>query len=685
MQLINTGSEPFFEDVANHMATIASTPLAMVALTSGRLWINVRDTEKGRETAPGEMYDVLALMGAEQAVVEDFRSELRLELFRPGQPVPRAFISAPLVIDGERIGSLFIADTRPRKWTSFEIDYMARSARLVASHFGARAALAERDRRIELERQLKETGERYQAVVSAIHEGVVLQAATGEILTSNTAAQKIFGLAEEDLLDRPAQDNRWRVIHRDGCEMNWQEHPPMIAIATGQPQLGSVVGVAKPCGEVRWIKVNSTPMFEAGAARPHCVTSTFLDITDDIRKDEALSAALAAAESASRAKSAFLANMSHEIRTPLNGVLGMAQVLEHTELDGEQREFVGTIIDSARTLTTLLNDVLDLSKIEAGKFDITPGDASLAGMLDKQMQLWKPSAGQKNLTLSLSIDAAIPSLLSFDQVRVQQCVSNLISNAIKFTEHGGIDVKASAIALDGGDWQVEISVADTGPGMSKGTIARLFRPFAQADETASRRYGGTGLGLSITRRLAELMGGTASVDSTPGAGSTFRVSFRAGTAAPAPSEAEAAPVGMDEIRSRLKASRLRVLLVDDHPVNRQVGALFLQALNMRIVQATNGLEALAALEKETFDVVLLDVHMPVMDGPETIARIRGARQWSHLPVIALTADAMSGDRERYLALGMTGYLSKPLTQHDLLIEIARVTKPHSAAGDSAAA
>jgi signal transduction histidine kinase/ActR/RegA family two-component response regulator len=685
MQLINIGSEPFFEDVVNHMATIAATPLAMVALTSGRLWINVHGTERGREAAHGEMYDAIALLGCEEAVVEDFRPELRLGLFCAAQPVPRAFITAPMSMNGELMGILIIADTRPRKWTDFDINYMKRSARLVASHFGARAALAERDRRIDLERQLAETGALYQAVVSAIHEGVVMQTASGDVIAANAAARKIIGMTDSDDATHLSADTKRRVVNRQGKEIGRHEHPPMMAIETGQPQLGVIVGVEKLCGDLRWVKVNSIPMFEPGSEKPHRVTSTFQDITDDLRKDEALTAALAAAESANRAKSAFLANMSHEIRTPLNGVLGMAQVLEHTKLDREQREFVGTMIDSARTLTTILNDVLDLSKIEAGKFDITPADASLAGALNKQIQLWKPTAGHKGLRLLLSIDGAVPALMSFDRTRVQQCVSNLLSNAIKFTDTGSIDVSASATELDGGEHLVEIRVTDTGSGMNAETIARLFKPFAQGDETASRRHGGTGLGLSITRRLAELMGGTASVDSTPGVGSTFRISFRAGLAAASPQGRDMRRAGRDDVRNRLKAKRLRVLLVDDHPVNRQVGALFLQSLNMRIIQASNGVEALAALGREAFDVVLLDIHMPVMDGPATITRIRENDRWTQIPVIALTADAMSGDRERYLALGMAGYLSKPLAQQDLLAEIARVTGLDSGALQSAAA
>jgi signal transduction histidine kinase/CheY-like chemotaxis protein len=399
-----------------------------------------------------------------------------------------------------------------------------------------------------------------------------------------------------------------------------------------------------------------------------------VDVTDLRRREKELDQARKDALAASASKSAFLANMSHEIRTPLNGVLGMAQVLEGTKLDDAQHEFVRTIIESGKTLMALLNDVLDLSKIEAGKFDIAPADTDIAHLMRRVYRLWKPRAEEKGVELTLALDTELPEWLSFDVTRVQQCVSNLISNAIKFTAEGRVEAFVSSKPLADGMHMVQVRVRDTGVGMDAETLGRLFKPFAQADETISRKHGGTGLGLSITRRLAELMGGTATAESEPGRGSTFHVSFRAGPAKPRVMRSETVqPAGAGDVRAALISSQLRVLLVDDHPINRQVVSLFLRPFNMRVVEAVNGVEALAALERETFDLVLLDMHMPVMDGPTTVARIRASgKPWAAMPVVALTADAMSGDREKYLAMGMTGYLSKPIAERDLLAEIARV-------------
>ncbi|HOZ28384.1 MAG TPA: ATP-binding protein [Hyphomonadaceae bacterium] len=399
-----------------------------------------------------------------------------------------------------------------------------------------------------------------------------------------------------------------------------------------------------------------------------------VDVTDLRQREKELKKAQQAAVAASNAKSAFLANMSHEIRTPLNGILGMAQVLEMGGLSSEQREQVQTILDSGRNLMALLNDVLDLSKIEAGKIAIVSADTDLTHTLRRLHRLWKPKAEESGLEFYLSLDADLPQVLNFDAVRVRQCVSNLISNAIKFTSKGRVEVFVTAKRQPDGQHLVKIRVSDTGVGMDEETMGRLFRPFTQADDSTSRKYGGTGLGLSITRSLAELMGGEASVRSEIGRGSEFTFSFLAGEAAPQHRVvSEGVSMNEDESRSSLKNQNLRLLLVDDHPINRQVASLFLRPFNMRIVEATNGREALAALEHETFDVVLLDVHMPVMDGTETIRAIRASGQpWANLPVIALTADAMTGDKERYLGMGMDGYMSKPIAERDLITEISRV-------------
>ena len=392
-----------------------------------------------------------------------------------------------------------------------------------------------------------------------------------------------------------------------------------------------------------------------------------------------LAEALDAAETASRAKSAFLANMSHEIRTPLNGVLGMAQVLESLNLSSEARPLVETIRDSGNNLVHILNDVLDLSKIEAGRMTLSPVDIDFRHIVRRVERLFGPAAASKGIDLSITVDASIPERLSFDATRMQQCLSNLVSNAIKFTETGSVGVSALGRPLSDGAWTVEIRVTDTGVGIPGDALAKLFEVFTQADESTTRRFGGTGLGLAISRRLARLMGGDIAVASEVGKGSTFTLTFLANaveisTALTTPQTAAPA-VDFSNIDD------LRILVVDDNPLNRKVVRLLLTAHRAAIVEAENGREALAQLETSTFDLVLLDAHMPVMDGPTTIAHIRASPMpWSNLPVVALTADAMVGDREKYLAMGMSGYASKPVNRIALLTEMSKVLGDRRARG-----
>jgi CheY-like chemotaxis protein len=386
----------------------------------------------------------------------------------------------------------------------------------------------------------------------------------------------------------------------------------------------------------------------------------------------ALKRAAEVADAASNAKSVFLANMSHEIRTPLNGVLGMADVLSREALLPRQADCVNTIRESGKTLMAILNDVLDLSKIEAGKLEISPVDSNLHHVFLSIHKLFLPHAQERNISLTLKIGESVPQRLRFDTVRVRQCLSNLVSNAVKFTETGGVTITVSCVTTIDGLRLINVDITDTGIGMSEDVLSRLFSDFAQADASTSRRFGGTGLGLAISRRLSLLMGGDVTVKSTAGEGTVFSFSFRA---APAqfPGLLQDDPASPGRRNETTVLEGLRVLLVDDNAVNRKVAAMLLKPTKISIVEAENGKQALELLAAQSFDLVLLDVHMPVMDGVATIKHIRASpERWNAIPVIALTADAMSGDRERLLALGMNGYATKPVDQRALVAEMMRV-------------
>jgi len=395
------------------------------------------------------------------------------------------------------------------------------------------------------------------------------------------------------------------------------------------------------------------------------------DVTSLRDRERELKKARKAAEAANEAKSAFLANISHEIRTPLNGILGMAQVMAAGDLTPEQQDQLETILDSGKTLMAILNDVLDLAKIEAGKFDISPIDNDLGHLLRRMEKLWAPRAAEKGLALTFSFDGEMPTFLRFDPVRVRQCISNLVSNAIKFTERGSVAVSATAVPVGEDVFEVRIAVSDTGMGMDAETLERLFAPFTQADASTARRFGGTGLGLSISRKLARLMDGDVAATSEAGKGSTFTLSFRAmpgRRASEAPQNAD-----VDQVGGVRWAKGLNVLLVDDHPLNRKVARLFLEPLGIEITEAENGADAIRDLQTRPFDLVLLDMHMPVMNGKETLAHIRKHEaDFRDIPVIALTADSLGPDNKRYDEMGADGYVGKPIDHRELILEIGRV-------------
>jgi CheY-like chemotaxis protein/anti-sigma regulatory factor (Ser/Thr protein kinase) len=367
--------------------------------------------------------------------------------------------------------------------------------------------------------------------------------------------------------------------------------------------------------------------------------------------------------------------MSHELRTPLNGILGMAQMLVQRDLTSLQHGHARTILDSGKVLKALLDDVLDLSKIDAGRMELSPRDHDVRLLLERIRRIWEPQARQKALAFRVRVAEGVPAGLHLDQVRLEQCISNLVSNAVKFTERGEVRLEVSSKDIPGG-FILSVAVSDTGAGMGAETAERLFNPFVQADNSISRRFRGSGLGLVITRKLAALMGGGVTIQSKKGEGSTVTLTLTARSAPTARLCRIAAAGRSDPPEAPREASGARrILLVDDHPINRRVGRLFLEPAGYQVWEAENGFEALQKLDEGHFDLMLLDIHMPVLDGLETLKRIRSAdKPWRDLPIIALTADAMPGDRERYLAEGMNGYVAKPIEQRDLLAEIARLTR-----------
>ena len=491
------------------------------------------------------------------------------------------------------------------------------------------------------------------ATLRSMDQGVIMSGRDGRVALANGRAAALLGL-----------------------EPGMAERGQRIA-----PILGRLGQAERDCGTAGVKPTDQPHIFRLDRPDGSCVETkvqrtdegslllTCTDVTSQRAAIAAQAAARAAAEAASRTKSEFLANMSHEIRTPMNGVIGMIQVLRHSGLDDHQRDMCEVITRSANSLLTVLNDILDYSKLEAGRLELEPRPARIEVLARDVAELMRHAAEAKSIGLWFQNWTAMPPLM-LDPTRMRQVLSNLLSNAVKFSDKGEI-----AVTLEGepdpaspdDHFVVRLTVEDQGIGMSEEEVSRLFTRFTQVDGSSTRRFGGTGLGLAISRDLVKMMGGTITVSSRPGLGSEFLVvlTLPVSQAEPRPEHEaleEAAPEG--------PLRRLRILVAEDDEVNRVVIRSLLAPGAHDVTFAENGSEAVHAAQDTPFDLILMDVMMPEMDGPTATHWIRDSKGPNvATPIVALTANAMSGDRERYLGLGMDAYVSKPISRRELYATI----------------
>jgi PAS domain S-box-containing protein len=522
---------------------------------------------------------------------------------------------------------------------------------------------------------LRESEERFRQLAETVDQVFFLtDVRNGRILYVSPAYQKVWGRACASLYENPA--SFLDAVHPEDRHLVQEE-------LTTSDNHNSIFRIIRPDDSIRWINCRVFPVMDE-EGQVYRMAGLAEDITRRLGLEKELENALEVAIESARLKSEFLANMSHEIRTPMNGIIGMTELTLDTDLTPEQRDYLDMVKTSADSLLIIINDILDFSKIESGKFELDPIDFDITEEVAETVRPLALRAEQKGLELTCHVAPNVPSHCLGDVTRLRQILVNLVGNAIKFTESGEIAVLVEQESQTGTDVHLHFQVRDTGIGVSPEKQELIFEAFAQADGSTTRKYGGTGLGLAITSRLVELMGGRVWVESpsptsenATNPGCVFHFTLRLGVASAAPGEQSTKRIKENVKRVRAQAGdgcEWRILLAEDHPINQHLVVSLLTKRGHVVKVATNGRQAVDMFARERFDVVLMDVQMPMMNGFEATGEIRAleATLNHRTPIIAMTAYAMKGDRERCLAAGMDAYLSKPINADELLSTLQHV-------------
>lgn len=506
----------------------------------------------------------------------------------------------------------------------------------------------------------KESEAKYQAIFNAANDAIVLyDAESGAVLDFNDKFPTLYGCSREELITENA-----KVIENGESPYSEKEAREWLRLAlTGEPQIFEWV-VKKRDGTYRWEEVN---LKMAMVGMDKCALAVLRDISERKRNEMELIKAKEEAERASISKSQFLANMSHEIRTPMNGIIGMTDLTLMTDLDDEQKMYLETVKISTKSLLRVVNDILDYSKIEAGKMSLEKVPFRLSEVIDDVVALFLITAKQRGINIRTNMSSDIPTILIGDSFRLRQVLSNLLGNAVKFTVAGEIDVDINCEILCSGEIQLTFIVSDTGIGIPEDKLHILFKSFSQVDGSNTRQFGGTGLGLVICKKLTELMGGKIWVESKERLGSKFCFTglFEVLDG-----------ISLKKCESKMNtflgtAQKKKVLIVEDDKISRDIVDIALGKKGVESYIAKNGTEAVAMFEKEQFDLIIMDINMPYMNGYEAVALIREKEKVmdQRTPIIAMTAYALVGDKEKCLASGMDDYISKPVDLNQLSVLI----------------
>jgi len=565
------------------------------------------------------------------------------------------FLAVPAIIGDRLIGLLALANA-PYGYTDRDVEAVERLADLYAVAVDRHMKMVE----------LRTSEQRIRALFNATTDSVMLLDASAKILAINEEGAKWRGLEPQDMVGKVLGDFLSPDIVSDRLEAMSQCARAVQWVGTEERNKG---------------KIYRTRVFPVFDKKGEAIQFALFcrDVTERVIAEEALRAALdnaeelaVKAEAANKAKSEFLANMSHEIRTPLNGIMGMLQLLQGTPLTDEQNDYILNAFNASKRLTRLLSDILDLSVIEAGKLAIKNTEFKITGIRQGLYDLFTREVAEKGLTLRCHIDERIPPELVGDEARLMQILFNLVGNAVKFTPQGGVEIDISLVSSPTAPLcRLLFSITDTGIGIPDDRLSDIFEPFTQVEGSFVRKYQGAGLGLAIARRLTRLMGGEMCIASEEGAGASVYVvlSFDANTQSCGAAEIVA------DAESAQGIGKVRILLAEDDPLNRLATKLQLEKAGYAVTTAENGKRALECLRQEDFDLILMDIQMPVMDGVEATRIIRSSPEFKSkfdIPIVALTAYAMTGDKEEFLAAGVNDYLAKPVDSEALKDVIERV-------------
>ena len=537
--------------------------------------------------------------------------------------------------------------------------YAESSARTMDWQGGAAVLVTVRDVTAQkaVERALREREQRIRAIVENVADAVITMDVSGRMESVNSTAERMFGYGADEMIGESVAV----IVGGEGAATH--DHDVSVYLATGQER---VVGMGPREAMARHKDGSEFPVSIAISEVNTDGNRFFIGAIRDISMQRQMEEMVRT----NRAKSEFLATMSHEIRTPLNGIMGMVQLILGTDLTEKQQKYIQMLRKSGGVLLTLVNEILDISKLKAGRLEIEAVSFDIRETIGNIVDVVTTKANEKNITLSLHVDSATPAEAVGDPGKLQQVLLNFMGNAIKFSEGGTVALWVRP--ANGGDdpFRVRFDVIDTGIGIAPEVVPRMFERFTQADSSTSRKYGGTGLGLAICKQFIELMGGEIGVESEPGRGSTFSVTLP--FSAPEPESEKTAGDGVD--LEDLTVRPMRILLAEDNDINQLFMTAILEKAGHEVDAVANGELAVSAAKVGGYDLVLMDIHMPDMDGIEATQAIRSSKgDFANVPIIALTANSMKGDRERFLAAGMSDYVSKPIDMDRFSDAVARTT------------